>query len=233
MRVISFDNARATWLFPLEEFAPASGATPQSILAEISERYNFTRRPDITTREDMNQKGLLFGIGRFSTKDQSGIINDFAIYTDGIAAVSERTDFAEAFLTDVFEWVVGKFNFRRIDTKRRLYSSTIVVEFDRSPARLISGYEQLLELINSRIDTIMKRPASVQFTRLGFEMDPKELAGGQVAVPKFLLERRGLIEYAKERYFSSATMQTAAHLEVLNEIEKMAATLSTGAQRPS
>jgi hypothetical protein len=233
MRVISFDNARATWLFPLEEFAPASGATPQSILAEIGDKYDFTRRPDITTREDMNQKGLLFGIGRFSTKDQSVTINDFAIYTDGIAAVSERSDFSEAFLTDVFEWVVGKFNFRRVDTKRRLYSSTVVVEFDRSPARLIAGYEKLVELINSRVDSIMKKPVSVQFTRLGFEMDPKELTNGQVAPPRFLLERRGGIEYVKERYFSSATMQTAAHLEVLNEIEKMAATLSTDVQQPS
>ena len=233
MRVVSFDNARVTWLFPLEEFAPASGATPQSILAEIGERYNFTRRPDVTTREDMNQKGLLFGVGRFTTKDQSVMINDFAIYTDGIAAVSERSDFAEAFLNDVFEWVIEKFNFRRVDTKRRLYSSVVVVEFERSPACLVAGYEKLVQLINSKIDTIMKKPASVQFTRLGLEMDPKELADGQVAAPKFVLERRGGIEYTKERYFSSATMQTAAHLEVLNEIEKMAATLSTGDQRPS
>lgn len=233
MRVISFDTARVTWLFPLEEFAPASGATPQSILAELGDRYDFTRRPDITTREDMNQKGLLFGIGRFSANGQSGTINDFAIYTDGIAAVSERTDFAEAFLSDVFDWVVGKFNFRKVATERRLYSSTVVVEFERSPARLIAGYERLVELINARTDTIMKKSASVQFARLGFEMDLKELSDGQVAVPKFLLERRGHVEYAKERYFSSATMQTAAHLEVLNEIERMAATLSTGSQRPS
>ena len=224
MKVISFDNSRSTWLFPLEEFAPVSGATPQSLLAEIGERYDFTRRPDITTREDMNQKGLLFGIGRFSTKGQSGMINDFAIYTDGIAAVSERSDFADAFLSDVFEWVVDKFKFRRVDTNRRLYSSTVVVEFERSPARLVAGYEKLVELINARTKTVMKKSASVQFKGLGFEMDPKELADGQVAVPRFTLERRGGIEYSKERYFSAATMQTDSHLEVLTEIEKMAAT---------
>src|ERR1041385_4268409 len=223
MKVISFDNARTTWLFPLEEFAPASGATPQSILAEIGERYSFARRPDITTRDDINQKGLLFGIGRFSTKDRSGMINDFAIYTDGIAAVSERTDFADAFLDDVFEWIVEKFNFRKVDTSLRLYSSTVVIEFERSPARLVSGYEKLVELINARTSTIMKKSAAVQFARLGLEMDPKELADGQVAAPKFMLERRAGIEYSKERYFSSATMQTNAHLEVLTEIEKMAA----------
>ena len=233
MRVISFDNARVTWLFPLEEFAPASGATPQSILAEIGDRYDFTLRPTITTREEMNQKGLLFGVGHFLVKGQSVMINDFAIYTDGIAAVSERTEFAEAFLSDVFEWVVAKFSFREVDTRRKLYSSTIVVEFERSPAHLITGYERLVNLINSQTDTIMKKSASVQFARLAFEMDPKELSDGQAAAPKFLLERRGHVEYAKERYFSSATMQTAAHLEVLTEIEKMAATLSTGSQRPS
>jgi hypothetical protein len=196
-------------------------------------RYDFARRPDITTREDMNKKGLVFGIGRFSTKDQSGTINDFAIYTDGIAAVSERSDFAEAFLSDVFEWVISQFNFRKVDTGRRLYSSTVVVEFERSPARLIAGYEKLTELINSRTETIMKKSASMQFARLGFEMDPKEMADGQVAVPKFILERRGNIEFAKERYFSSATMRTAAHLEVLTEIEKMAAILSNDELRPS
>lgn len=233
MRIISFDNARATWLFPLEEFAPASGATPQSILSEIGDRYNFTRRPDITTREDMSQKGLLFGIGRFLFNDHPVTINDFAIYTDGIAAVSERTDFADAFLRDVFQWVVTRFNFRPVDTRRKLYSSTVVIEFERSPARLVAGYEKLVELINSKTDTLMKKSASVQFTRLGFEMDPNELSEGQVAVPKFILERRGGVEYSKERYFSSATMQTAAHLDVLAEIEKMATTLSIGAQRPS
>jgi hypothetical protein len=233
MRVISFDNSRVTWLFPLEEFAPASGASPQSILAEIGDRYEFTRRPDVTTREDMNQKGLLFGVGRFLFNGKSVMVNDFAIYNDGIAAVSETSGFAEAFLSDVFEWVITKFNFRKVDTRRRLYSSVIVVEFEHSPATLIAGYEGLVNLINSRTDTIMKKPASVQFNRLAFEMDPKELSDGQAAAPKFLLERRGHVEYAKERYFSSATMQTTAHLEVLNEIEKLAATLSTGSQRPS
>jgi hypothetical protein len=233
MKIISFDNARATWLFPLEEFAPVSGATPQSILAEIGERYDFKRRPDITTREDMNQKGLPFGIGQFSTGGQSVLINDFVIYNDGIAAVSERTEFSEALLNDVFEWVIKKFNFRPIDTHRKLYSSAVVVEFEFSPAQLVTGYGKLVGLINAKTNVIMKKPASVQFSRLALEMDPKELADGQVAVPRFLLERRASVEYSKERYFSSATMQTESHLEVLSEIEKMAATLSTGSQRPS
>jgi hypothetical protein len=41
MKIVTFDSARVTWLFPLEEFAPSSGANPPAILAEIAERYGF------------------------------------------------------------------------------------------------------------------------------------------------------------------------------------------------
>lgn len=233
MKVISFDNARATWLFPLEEFAPASGANPPSVLDAIAERYNFSQKPTVTTREDMDKKGLLFGVGSFSVEGNPAMINDFAIYNDGIAAVSRTTELAEAFLDDVFKWVVELFGFRQVDNSRRLYSSTIVVEFEHSPAQLITGHERLIELLNTRTKTVMSKPASLQFSRLDFEMDKRELADGQVALPKFVLERRGGVDFSKERYFSAATMQTADHIEVLNEIEKLAITLSTGSQRPS
>ncbi len=225
---MSYDSSRSTWLFPLEEFAPASGASPQSILAEIGDRYDFTQKPSITTRDEMNQKGLPFGVGRFAVDGRTIMINDFFIYNDGIAAVSETTDFADAFLEDVFGWVIEKFGFRKVDNRRRLYASTIVAEFEHSPAGLIVGYEKLMGLINASTDTIMRKPASFKFARLGFEMDPKELSDGQAALPKFLIERRGGVEFSKERYFCAATMQTAHLITALTEMEKLAANLSTG-----
>jgi hypothetical protein len=112
MKVISFDSARATWLFPLEEFAPASGANAPSILIAVAERYSFAQRPGITTREDMEKKGLPFGVGQFKVNGAAVIINDFGIYNDGLVAVAERTEWAEAFLEDVVGWVVEKYEFR-------------------------------------------------------------------------------------------------------------------------
>jgi len=159
---------------------------------------------------------------------RSVLINEFFIYTDGIAAVSETTDFADAFLEDVFGWVVEKFDFRKVYNQRRLYASSIVVEFEHSPARLIAGYEKLIKLINASTDTVMQKSASLKFARLGFEMDPKELSDGQAAVPKFLVERRGGVAFSRERYFCAATMQTKHFITALTEIEKLAAGLSDG-----
>jgi hypothetical protein len=61
-----------------------------------------------------------------------------------------------------------------------------------------------------------------QFSRLDFEVD-KTTLDGQTALPKFILERRGDVSFSQERYYSAAPMHTAHHLEVLTEIEKLAA----------
>jgi hypothetical protein len=224
MKVISFDSARATWLFPLEEFAPASGANAPSILIAIVERYSFAQRPDITTREDMAKKGLPFGLGQFKVDNAPVIINDFGIYNDGLVAVSERTEWAEAFLEDVVSWAVEEYEFRKLETIRKLFSSTLIVEFERPLSRLISGYEYISELINARTSTMMPNPAPMQFSRLDFEIDKMTFNSGQVAVPKFILERRAGVPFEQERYFAAAAMRTTHHLEVLTEIEKLAAT---------
>jgi hypothetical protein len=64
----------------------------------------------------------------------------------------------------------------------------------------------------------------MDFARLDFEIDKKTLATqGQVAVSKFILERRASIQFAREGYFSSAPMTTANHLQTLADIEQMAA----------
>jgi hypothetical protein len=57
---------------------------------------------------------------------------------------------------------------------------------------------------------------------LDFEVD-KTTLDGQTALPKFILERRGDVSFSQERYYSAAPMHTAHHLEVLTEIEKLAA----------
>jgi hypothetical protein len=102
LRIISFDSARVTWLFPLEEFTPAETTNPGVVLAGIAKRYNFNRTPTITTREDMANNGLVFGLGHFQFNDEAIGISDFIVYNDGIVAISQKTEWAEAFLEDLF-----------------------------------------------------------------------------------------------------------------------------------
>jgi hypothetical protein len=223
LKIVSYDSARVTWLFPLEEFAPASGSNSISIVAEIATRYGFTQIPTITTRDSMAKNGLPFGMGRFKQGDAVFAVTDFVVYNDGIVAVAEKTEWAEAFLADVFEWVKTQFGFRDINSGiRKLYGSTLIVDFERPLSRLFGGYTKIAELISARMITIVPQPQNMQFSRLDFDVD-KTMVGGHVALPKFVLERRGGVPFSQERYFSVAPMHTSDHIDVLTEIEKVAA----------
>lgn len=220
MKIITFESARATWLFPLEEFTPVDGADAKNVLGKIAAKYGFSHTPTVTTKEDFAKAGLQFGMGKFEIEGRSVTISDFFIYTDGLAAVSNRTEWAERFLLDIVKWTRADFGFREPPFKN-LYSSNVVIEFEHPLSRLLSEYEILSELITSRTKTIMPILKPMQFSRLDFEVDKLTLEG-QIASPKFVIERRAGAGFERERYYSAAPMSTTDHLEVLGKIEKLA-----------
>jgi hypothetical protein len=223
LKIVKFDSGRVTWLFPLEEFVPVAGANSPSVVSQLAARYGFAQVPTITTQESMAKNGLPFGMGQFELSGTRFLITDFVIFNDGIVAVAEKTDWAEAFLEDVTSWVKKEFGFRDISSGiRKLYLSTIIVDFERPLSRLLAGYELISELITSRTVTIMPDKKPMELARLDFEIDRTTLVG-QAALPKFILERRVAASFAQERYLSSAPMHSADHAAVLSEIEKLAA----------
>jgi hypothetical protein len=223
LRVVSFESSRVTQLFPLEEFAPVAGTDSPSVLSQIAQRYGFSIIPSITTRDDLNTKGLVFGMGHFQFEGQPFVISDFGVYTDGIVAVSERSEWSEAFLADVTSWVKNEFGFREISGDvRTLFNSTIIVDFETSPSNLLKNFQQITQSINERAVLLTAEKRQMDFARLDFEVD-KRTVPGHIALPKFVIERRAGVDFAQERYFCSAPMRTSDHLEVLQEIERLAA----------
>ena len=87
--------------------------------------------------------------------------------------------------------------------------------------RLIVGYEVISKLITDRAITILPEPKPMQFSRLDMEVDKSAVA--QVALPRFILERRAGVSFQQERYCTVAPMHTKDHLAVLEQIEKIAA----------
>ena len=225
MKIVKFESARVTWLFPLEEFVPVAGANNPSVISQLAARYNFSIVPSITTQESMAKNGLPFGMGHFAVNDANFAVTDFVVYNDGIVAVAEKTDWAEAFLEDVTNWVKQSFGFRDVTSGvRRLYGSTIIADFEAPLSRIVAGYEIISKLITDRTVTILPEPKAMQFSRLEFEVD-KTTVAGQLAFPKFILERRAGVKFAQERYYSVAPMHTSDHLTVLEQIEKVAAAM--------
>ena len=52
----------------------------------------------------MAKNGLPFGMGHFEMNGAIFTVTDFVVYNDGIVAVAEKTDWAEAFLQDITNW---------------------------------------------------------------------------------------------------------------------------------
>lgn len=184
----------------------------------------------------MDKNGLVFGLGHFQIGSETVGISDFIVYNDGIVAMAQKTEWAEAFLADLFNWVKENFGFRDLSVGiRKMYASTLVADFDSPLSGLVSNYEALSGIITSRTMTIMRDRKPMQFSRLDFEIDRRTLDSGQLALPKFVLERRVGIEFEQERWLSVAPMQTTQHVEVLAEIEVLAATTAVpvAARRPS
>lgn len=222
MRVINYDSSRVTSLFPLEEIIPLSGVNDREIIEALTGRYKFLKSPDLT-KDDVTKDGYKFASGQFSFESSIFRITEFSIFRDGLVILATKTDGSEAFLEDVIAYMQKEFSFRDFETKpRRYFLSQIVVEFDRSPERLLKSLEKLTAIISEPLEQIFGMKIPMKFGRLDFDFDkmtkPNPSPG---VVHRFILERRAGIPFEKERFYSAAPMRTAEHEKVLEEIESL------------
>jgi hypothetical protein len=222
VKVIAYELARATALFPLEETLPLNGADGREILAKIKDRYNFAKATDpaVTTREEIAKSGYKFETGVISRNNTNTSILDLAVYSDGIVANASKTDDAEFVIRDLIEFCHKELGFREpITAPGFFYLSQIVVEFERPLDRLISSFKSIAEAISKNLPSSLNLSNAPDFTRLDLSWDKKVLPPG-MAMPRFIIERRNNIPFEKERYFCGAPLKTEAHLQVLEDIEK-------------
>jgi hypothetical protein len=205
-------------LFPLEEVIPLGGVNDPDVVEKIRERYRFKQVPDLKS-EEIAKNGYKFESGQFQFMSSTVRIVDFALYRDGIVINGIKTDGVEAFLEDVISYMKKEFSFREFITgPRRYFQSQIVVEFDRSPAKLIRSIERITTAISGRLRNIYGMEVPMEFGRLDFDYD-KTASPAPAAVQRFIIERRTGIPFEKERYFCAAPMRTDEHEAVLKEIE--------------
>jgi hypothetical protein len=147
MNIVSYDLAKTTLLFALEEVAPLGGINTANVITGIVTRYNFAKYPDTnTSREELGKIGLKFEDGSF----MGGTINiaEFSIFRDGIVAGAKTTDEAESFIGDMLQWMRNTYKFREfINVPVRRFISQIVVEFDGKLVKLINQHASIINII--------------------------------------------------------------------------------------
>jgi hypothetical protein len=220
MRVIAYEICKVVMLFQLEEVVPLGGANDPDIVAKVRDRYRFTRGPDLKV-EEIAKSGLKFEMGNFQFENANVRITDFALYRDGIVINATKTDAAEAFLDDIVSYMRKEFSFRDFITKpSRFFQSQIVVEFERSPAKLINSFEKITNSISARLQETYSMEIPMDFMRLDFDFDRIQ-SPAPALIQKVIIERRVGVPFNKQRYFSAAPLRTADHEALLREIEDL------------
>jgi hypothetical protein len=219
MEVVSFDIGRATWLFPTEEFLPLGGTDAIAIVQKVAERYQFKNFSENPTREEVDKNGLKFSTGVFEFQGKRVGVGEFVLFNDGIVAISNTTEHSGAFLDDLMEFVIREFQFRQpISPIKKVYTSTLTVEFKNSVANLLAKQGALLALVGTYLNAPQGTSYGVEVTRLEFSLDDPTAAFN--ARPRLILESRVTVPLARRRYYSSAAIHTRDHMELLSRIEE-------------
>jgi hypothetical protein len=222
MRIIAFEMSRVTVLFPYEEVIPLAGVNDRDIIEKIAARYQFLKIPNLLV-DDTAKNGYKFENGSVTKNGGTARIADFSIFRDGIVINAPKTDNAEEFLDDISEYMKSEFSYRDpITPPRRYFQSQLVVEFDKSPGKLIVSLDKIAATISEPLKEIYGADIPMKFGRLDFDVDKSKLfLPAPAAVHRFIIDRRTGVPFEKERFFCSAPLRTKTHVSVLEKIEAL------------
>ena len=213
MKIISFNSGTVLSLFQLEAFTPLGWMNEREIIAAIGQRYSFGTIPTMSTYEELEQ-GLVFELGFFATQEGEFTIHRLAIFNDGIVIRTSKTEYSEAILENLANWLISDYGFRKL-TPQSLYLSEVVVEFEKPAVNMFAKYDRIIDIIFSNM-TAHKEASAAAFNSLSIEFVSKSQS-----IAKFMIERRVGTSVNDECYFCSAPLTTEGHLRALEEIEHL------------
>jgi hypothetical protein len=220
MNIVSFESGRSTWLFPVEEILPLGGSDGQIIMAAISSKYRFTHPPANPTKEDIEKNGLKFAGGQMVYDGNPVTIVEFIVFSDGIVAASSSTEYAEAYLQDVYTFLVSEFGFRAITSDvKKVLQSTVVVDFQTSLTNLIKGHKEEKDLVRRHLNAVDDTNFPLELSRVDFALN-KDPEFRPPNIPRLMIEKRANTQFSQHRYFSSAPIHTTKHLEILEKFDR-------------
>lgn len=215
MELAKVQMARSIWLFDPEELNPR-GKKLQPIYQSIWERYHFTQ-PAREEELKLSPSNTYKFTGGAFTVGSEVIEVELELFSDGLVATSKAdTDHTDQFLSDLLTWLQQEHGLggeKYVIKPKRSYRSELIMF---APAiKMASGIGRFLDLAGRIAKNADVDPASVEPEAIVFGSDQRRSL--------FTFERRVVVPYSDHKYFSSAQMQTARHLEVLAELEGLLA----------
>ncbi|MBI4454897.1 MAG: hypothetical protein HY644_03255 [Acidobacteria bacterium] len=219
MKTISVFLGRVAMMKPLHEFAPLGGVYLPRVFDAIKAKYLFATTPSAAQAE-----GYKFSIGRIMKGGRECPIQELAIFTDGVVCSADDTDTAELFLGDLLWYLREQFGFREIhDGVRKLFNSQVWVQFDKSLDGLLSKVESIADAIGKAEASLYGiKGESVHLHSVVFDYDRTKISPMLENIAPFRIERKIKAPFSENVLYSVAPLRTKTHLEVLEQIERIA-----------
>jgi hypothetical protein len=219
MKLSTVRQARSIWLLYIAELNPR-GHSLFTLVPQIIAKYKFLVHPDFNKIDDFDfNKGIKFSDGSFQKDPENSIEIALTIYNDGfLADTRSSTKDSDAFLDEFLTWLSSEFNlvpYQEI-LRNKLYVSELWVHTDKLLNTLNPKLENFAKKITSMVEGHGHHPIAYEPTGIIFNTDPVLNPPGA-----FRFERIVDLPFAENRYFSGASLQTDAHLELLEELESI------------
>ena len=223
MRFLSAEKARVTFFLPLDQMRPLGGVPTKDFIAKLFERYSFISVTPQLSRPwpEIENEPLRFFEGSFLLDGVSTSVMEFAVHSDGVFAVTYHSDHAERFLADLLGWSQSEFGMKEPPSEpRKLFVSTIIVEFEREITGLFKSFDELAALFGKYLQDTRDIDAPISVTKLLLGPDPTTTH--RLSSPSdFVLERRINQPHATNQFYCDLPLPTDKAVELLRELEKM------------
>ncbi len=153
-----------------------------------------------------------------SSSSPSNFIDVLQIYAAGITVVT-RTDTTDAMiaLEHLLGWATEQFNIAFERVRNPGFWSQLNVHFVKPLPELFPALKPVADMITAKHGEWLPFRPQLELTTLHFNYEPR---AGISSVP-FRIERAANIAFDEELYSSDAPLQTAEHIEVLEQFEEL------------
>jgi hypothetical protein len=212
MDLLSVQRARSIWLFDIDDLNPRGKNLGTNLIDWLKGAYQFTRVPASLTDLD-ETKGLYYAGGKFTVRGEP-IDVELRIYSDGfVGDTRSSTEDTDAFLSHVLLSAAKEFvlPYSPEIVRRRLYVSEMTVRC----AKHLATVNPKLADFAGKLTQAVGAKSPLELASIGFW--PDILPNPSASVFRF--ERKWGAEFSDIRYYTRAPLQTAKHLEILQQLE--------------
>lgn len=214
MKLVQIDLGQAV------RFVPIGGLQGKlygpNLARPFEHRYGFLQGPQTVEQWDIN-KGVAFRHGVF----EGILIEKFTLFPDGVVCETKvDTKIADKFIDDALAWAREAGGFPIPEAVSRGYVSRIIVHMDVALDKAVAGLVEFGKEAAKTVRSYGRHGVREDYGVAGLHFSMEATVQNAAAPPPFLFERAVNQPYSDGRYFSSAPLSTADHLQLLGTLER-------------